>query len=117
MHLNREYVYDGKQYELKKLFVIRDITDETAALIQDVRDLIRGGAQAAREAHAAGYQTGSLCTNPFGGEFYDVSNKPLSVDHVADLPGITPRILDVLPSRACGPAPDDPAARRSIPRR
>jgi hypothetical protein len=41
MHLNREYVYDGKQYELEKLFVIRDITDETAAVIQDVRDLIR----------------------------------------------------------------------------
>jgi hypothetical protein len=41
MHLNREYVYDGKQYELEKLFVIRDITDENAAVIQDVRDLIR----------------------------------------------------------------------------
>ena len=34
MHLNREYVYDGKQYELEKLFVIRDVTDETAALEQ-----------------------------------------------------------------------------------
>jgi hypothetical protein len=41
MCLNRKYVYDGKQYELEKLFVIRDITDETAALIQDVGDLIR----------------------------------------------------------------------------
>src|ERR1035437_4513782 len=41
MHLNREYVYDGKQYELEKLFVIRDVTDETAALEQKVKDLLR----------------------------------------------------------------------------
>ena len=26
MHLNREYVYDGKQYELEKLFRIRDLS-------------------------------------------------------------------------------------------
>jgi len=32
MHLNRDYVYDGKQYELEKLFIIRDLTNETAAL-------------------------------------------------------------------------------------
>ena len=40
-HLNREYVYDGKQYDLKELFVIEDLTDETAALEQEVNDLLR----------------------------------------------------------------------------
>lgn len=41
MHLNREYVYDGEQYNLKQLFIIRDVTDQTKAIEQEVKDLIR----------------------------------------------------------------------------
>lgn len=64
MHLNREYVYHGKQYELEKLFVIRDITDETAALSQDVKDLIREEHKVLAKATAPEIKPGSHCTNP-----------------------------------------------------
>ena len=99
MHLNREYVYDGKQYELEKLFVIRDVTKETAALERKVKDLLREEWKVLAGAKPPDIEPGSHCTNPFGCEFYDVCNKPLPVDHVANLPGISPKKLEELASQ------------------
>jgi CRISPR/Cas system-associated exonuclease Cas4 (RecB family) len=99
MHLNREYVYDGKQYELEKLFVIRDIADETAALGQDVKDLIREERRVLGKATPPDIKPGSHCTNPFGCEFYEVCNKPLPADHISYLPGISAKKLEELSSR------------------
>jgi len=98
MHLNREYVYDGKQYELEKLFVIRDVTKETAALEQKVKDLLREEWKVLARAKPPDIEPGSHCTNPFTCEFYDVCNKPLPVDHIANLPGISPKKLEELAS-------------------
>jgi hypothetical protein len=96
MHLNREYVYDGKQYELEKLFVIRDITKETAALEQKVKDLLREEWKVLARAKVPDIEPGSHCTNPFTCEFYEVCNKSLPVHHVANLPGISPKKLEEL---------------------
>jgi CRISPR/Cas system-associated exonuclease Cas4 (RecB family) len=96
MHLNREYVYDGEQYDLEKLFVIRDITEETAALEQEVKDLLRAEWKVLERAEPPDIEPGSHCTNPFACEFYDVCNKPLPVDHVANLPGIAQKRLEEL---------------------
>jgi len=96
MYLNREYVYDGNRYELDKLFVVRDVTDETRALGKDVKDLIREEWKALERAKPPDIEPGGHCTSPFTCEFYAVCNKPLPVDHVANLPGITPKRLDEL---------------------
>jgi hypothetical protein len=96
MYLNREYVYDGNQYELDKLFVTRDVADETRALGKDVGDLIREERKALDRAKPPDIEPGGHCTSPFTCEFYDVCNKPLPVDHVANLPGITPKRLEDL---------------------
>ena len=102
MHLNREYVYDGKQYELEKLFAVRDVTKETAALEQNVNDLLREEWKALARAKPPDIEPGSHCTRPHGCEFYDLCNKPLPVDHVANLPGISPKKLKELASRGIG---------------
>jgi hypothetical protein len=99
MHLNREYVYDGKQYELEKLFVIRDVTKETAALEQKVKDLLREEWKVLARAKVPDIEPGSHCTNPFTCEFYDVCNKPLPADHVANLQGISAKRLEELASQ------------------
>jgi CRISPR/Cas system-associated exonuclease Cas4 (RecB family) len=96
MYLNREYVYDGNQYELDKLFVTRDVAEETGALGKDVKDLIREERKALDRAKPPDIEPGGHCTSPFTCEFYDVCNKPLPVDHVANLPGITPKRLEDL---------------------
>ena len=89
MHLNREYIYDGKQYDLKKLFVIRDVTDQTKAIEQEVTDLIREERKVLARATPPDIEPGSQCTSPFTCEFYDHCNKPLPVDHIQNLPGIS----------------------------
>ncbi len=96
MYLNREYVYDGNQYELDKLFVTWDVAEETRALGKEVKDLIREERKALDRAKPPDIEPGSHCTSPFTCEFHDVCNKPLPVDHVANLPGITPKRLEEL---------------------
>jgi CRISPR/Cas system-associated exonuclease Cas4 (RecB family) len=93
MHLNRDYVYDGKQYDLKRLFVMQEVTDETAALKLEVNDLIREERKVLARAKPPDIEPGSHCTRPCCCEFYDVCNKPLPVDDVANLPGITAKKL------------------------
>jgi predicted RecB family nuclease len=89
MHLNREYVYDGKQYELEKLFRIRDLSDETAALTKDVRELIREQRKVLALAQPPDIEAGRQCTDPLTCEFYDVCNKELPADHIRNLPGLS----------------------------
>ncbi|HUI41573.1 MAG TPA: DUF2779 domain-containing protein [Terriglobia bacterium] len=96
MHLNREYVYDGKEYELDKLFRIHDLTSETADLGGDVRKLIREERKMLAQAEAPDIPPGRQCTNPFTCEFFDVCNKPLPEDHVSNLPGISAQKLQKL---------------------
>ena len=96
MHLNRKYVYDGKQYDLKKLFVIRDLTDETNAIEKDVRDLIREERKVLARATPPEIEPGRQCTSPFTCEFYDHCNKPLPIDHVENLPSLSARNLEKL---------------------
>jgi predicted RecB family nuclease len=96
MHLNREYVYDGKQYDLKELFIVRDLTDETKALEREVRDLIREERKVLVRAKPPDIEPGRQCTNPFTCEFYDHCNKPLPMDHIENLPGISAKKLDEL---------------------
>lgn len=89
MHLNREYVYDGKQYELERLFRIRDLTDETAALTKDVRELIREQRKVLAQAQPPDIEAGRQCTDPVTCEFFDVCNKALPEDHIRNLPGLS----------------------------
>jgi predicted RecB family nuclease len=96
MLLNKEYVYDGKQYDLKELFIIRDLTDQTKAIEQEVKDLIREERKVLARTEPPDIDPGSQCTSPFTCEFYDHCNKPLPVDHIENLPGIAPRKLEKL---------------------
>ena len=66
MHLNRDYVYDGKQYDLEKLFVIQDLTAETAAIEQEVTRPPSRRVEGARQAQSRRISSpGDHCTHPF----------------------------------------------------
>ncbi len=96
MHLNREYVYNGKRYELEKLFRIEDLTDQTAALTKDVRELIREQREVLAQKEPPDIEPGRQCENPVRCEFYDVCNKGLPEDHIRNLPGLSARKLAML---------------------
>jgi hypothetical protein len=99
MLLNREYVYDGNQYDLEKLFIIEDLTDETAALEKEVKDLLREEWRVIAKAKPPDIAPGDHCTHPFDCVFFDLCNKPLPADHVSYLPGISAKKLEELTSR------------------
>jgi hypothetical protein len=99
MYLNRDYVYDGKQYDLEKLFVIQDLTAETAAIEQEVQDLIREEWKVLAKAKPPDIVPGDYCTHPYACVFFDLCNKPLPADHVSYLPGISAKKLEELASR------------------
>jgi len=89
MHLNREYVYDGKRYDVKKLFATQDLTAEVKALEKEVKDLIREERKVLARAKPPDIEAGRQCTNPITCEFYDVCNRPLPREHIRNLPGIS----------------------------
>src|SRR5208337_2318085 len=99
MYLNRDYVYDGKQYDLEKLFVIQDLTAETAAIEQEVQDLLREEWKVLARAKPPDIVPGDHCTHPYDCVFFDLCNKPLPADHVRYLPGISAKKLEELASR------------------
>jgi hypothetical protein len=99
MHLNREYVYDGKQYDVEKLFVLHDLTSEIDAREQEVRDLLREEWKALAAPAPPDIAPGSQCTKPYTCEFYKVCNLEPPIDHVSYLPGITAKRLKELASR------------------
>ncbi|MGD1102450.1 MAG: DUF2779 domain-containing protein [Terriglobia bacterium] len=110
MHLNRDYVYDGKQYDLEKLFTIQDLTAETAALEQEVKDLLREEWKVLARAKPPDIAPGSHCTHPFDCVFFNLCNKPLPTDHVSYLPGISAKKLEELATRgieSIGKIPND----------
>jgi predicted RecB family nuclease len=99
MPLNREYVYDGKQYDLEKLFIIGDPTDETAAIEQEVKNLLREEWRVPARAKPPDTAPGDHCTHPFDCVFFDLCNKLLPADHISYLPGISAKKLEELTSR------------------
>jgi hypothetical protein len=99
MHLNRDYVYDGKKYDLEKLFVIQDLTAETDDIEQEVKDLLREEWKVLAKSKPPDIEPGAQCTHPYDCEFYDVCNKKLPIDHITYLPGISADKLEELASR------------------
>jgi hypothetical protein len=88
-HLNRDYVYDGRRYELEKLFTIEDVTKETDALRKDLPTLIREQLEMLGKEEAPKVEPGAQCEAPVRCEFFDVCNKPLPLEHVTMLPRIS----------------------------
>jgi hypothetical protein len=89
MHLNREYVYDGRTHDLSKLFTIEDVTAETDNLIKGVPAEVRAQLQMLTRDTAPEIEPGPQCSSPFRCEFFDVCNQPVPGDHVSRLPRIT----------------------------
>ena len=89
MHLNREYVYDGRTHDLSKLFTIEDISAETDNLIKGVPAEVRAQLKMLSKDTAPDIEPGPQCSSPFQCEFFDHCNKPVPKDHVSYLPRIS----------------------------
>jgi predicted RecB family nuclease len=89
MHLNREYCYDGKRYELRQLFRISNLTGQIRKLDGDLATLVKAQRKALAQATPPDIAPGSQCTNPYPCEFFSHCNAELPADHISFLPRLS----------------------------
>ncbi len=85
MHLNKDYVHDGKKYRLKKLFKIDDVTADMKILENELPKRIAGQRQVLIKKRPPKIEPGKQCTKPFECEFYDSCNPEQPMDWIGNL--------------------------------
>jgi hypothetical protein len=100
MHLNSEYIYDGKRYEPDKLFAIEDLTAETDEILSDIPKLLAEQRRVLQGDVPPEIEAGPQCADPVTCEFYDQCHEPVPEGHVSELPRLTQRQLEAL--KECG---------------
>jgi predicted RecB family nuclease len=96
MHLNRDYVFDGQEYDLDKLFIQKDLTHEIDRFSEDLPGLLAMQWEALGKDNPPEIEPGAQCTDPFTCEFFDYCNQPLPLGHVACLPVLGRKKLGAL---------------------
>jgi hypothetical protein len=90
MHLNRDYVYDGKQYNLTQLFSVEEPKAEDSISDRDISDRIKQQFRILNQPEPPDIEPGRHCHVPVLCEFYESCNKELPSDHVSVLPRVRP---------------------------
>jgi hypothetical protein len=107
MHINKQYEYDGKQYDLatakitnKKgedtkrktnvtgLFTIQSLKEEIRLFEKELPVLLAGQWKVLALRKAPEIACGTRCSSPFGCEFYQYCHEGQTDDWVGNLPGI-----------------------------
>ena len=96
MHLNSGYIYDGKRYDLNKLFVIEDLTADIDLIAGEVVDRLATQRQMLQQDEPPEVEVGRQCTDPITCEFFDQCHEPVPAGHISELPRLTQRKLEAL---------------------
>ena len=92
-HIDNEYVYQGGEYELEKLFAIDDITEEARQfqplVLQELQDMRRS----LWELEPPEETTGRQCTSPYICPFYGHCHADEPEHHVSQLPRASQKLL------------------------
>ena len=96
MHLNREYVFDGKDYDVSHLFTIAEIKSEDAVSEAEISDRLKEQFRILNRLTSPDIQPGKQCEEPVPCEFYACCNPELPADHISLLPGIRAKKLGEL---------------------
>ena len=89
MHLNRDYVYDGRRYDPAGLFAIRNLTGQIRKLDAEVPKLLRSQRKALALEHPPEIAPGRHCSEPVACEFYACCNAPVPDHHISFLPRLS----------------------------
>jgi predicted RecB family nuclease len=89
MHLNRDYVYNGKEYDLSKLFV--EVVPKREDLVSgtEITERLKEQFKILKKPTPPDIKPGRQCKDPYECEFYDHCNPELPYDHVRLLPRIS----------------------------
>jgi len=96
MHLNREYVFDGKEYDVSQLFVIADLKPKDTVSESEISDRLKEQFRILNRDEPPDIKPGKQCEDPVLCEFYDHCNPELPADHVSLLPRIQAKKMEQL---------------------
>jgi len=96
MHLNREYVFDGNEYDVSHLFVTADLKPKDAVSEVEISDRLKEQFRILDRHKPPDIKPGKQCEDPVLCEFYDHCNPRLPADHVSLLPRIQEKKVEEL---------------------
>jgi Domain of unknown function(DUF2779) len=109
MHLNRDYIYNGREYDLVRLFKIQRLEPEIEQLRSQLPGMVRQQRIVLSRHDPPEIEPGPQCKKPVLCEFYDCCNPELPDDHVQLLPGISSTKVNQLAARGVISVHDIPA--------
>jgi hypothetical protein len=109
MHLNREYIFGGGEYDLSTLFAMDEITPEIEIGPAEISERVRTQLNVLEEPEAPNIAPGPHCTEPIFCEFFEHRNPPVPPDHVCHLPRITAEKITELIAAGISSIRDIPA--------
>ncbi len=96
MYLNRDYVFDGKEYDVSQLFVISEVTPKDAISEDEISDRLKEQFRILNRNNPPDIKPGKQCKDPFVCEFYNHCNSTLPQNHVSHLPRINAQKIEIL---------------------
>jgi len=110
MHLNNQYVFDGKNIQLEQLFCRTDMTRKAVIYLNQIPSLISGFNDMLAKPEEPEIRPGRHCKNPYECEFWEHCTKDMSEHWVLNLSGITQKKLNHLAAMGVQDIRDIPAS-------
>ncbi len=107
-HLNRDYRYDGTQYDLGALFTIRDQTRRIMKLDADIPGLLGAQRKMLAQPSPPDISPGPQCTDPYTCEFFSHCNPEPPEHHISFLPRLSVKRQEALIDLGVSLIPDIP---------
>jgi hypothetical protein len=96
VHLNNQYVYNGKKLDLEGLFLSSDLTEKAIAYQEEIPALLAGLKKILADSDPPGITPSKHCNRPYGCEFWKYCTKGMPDHWVIQLSGIGQNRLDEL---------------------
>jgi predicted RecB family nuclease len=93
MHLNRDYVYDGKAHDLQQLFATNDLAEDIEELMEQIPAQVAEQHRILTLGAPPEIEPGDRCTSPYDCEFFDLCNPEVPDHYVGNLPGIRKQVV------------------------
>ena len=96
VHLNKEYIYLGGDYDLNKLFSVAEITDAVLEAQPEIQPALEAMRSALRGPEAPDIKTGKHCSKPYTCPFYGHCHVDEPEHHASQLPRANQKLLLML---------------------
>jgi hypothetical protein len=109
LHINNQYVYDGRNLDLQSLFSFADLTDETIAMQTEIPSRLEALKAMLASSDAPEIQPSRHCHKPYDCEFWDHCTKDMPEFWVYNISAIGQNQLDELADMGIQEIGDIPA--------